>query len=126
MHYGLNQQQQEGDNMNTLQAAQQAFDRRIPDSDDLPILSGTIELHPDSNNTLVIPARIEFLAGDLHAIWIGDMVSGNWHRLPLAMRDCIGESSSYVPEAYDKLIEYAKEERAQSEVDAAIERRGGL
>lgn len=97
--------------MATLQAAQQAFDRRIPDSDDLPKVSGTIELHPDNDNTLAIPARIEYLYGELHAIWICDMISGNWHSLPLTMQDCIGEASSYLPEAYDKLIEYADDER---------------
>lgn len=105
--------------------AQAAYDNRQPDYEDEPILSGTIELHPDDDNTLVIPVKVEFLAGQAHALWICSITSGNWHSLPLEMGDCIGESSTYIPEAYDVLIGYAKEERAESEADAAIARQEG-
>lgn len=91
--------------MNNLRAAQEQYDNRQPDENELPILSGTIELHPERDNTLEIPVRVEFFMGEVHALWICSITSGNWHNLPYEMADCIGESSTYEVVAYEKLMQ---------------------
>lgn len=104
--------------MYTQSEMQQTFDRRLPDERGEPILTGTVELHPDADNTLEIPVKVEFLSGQAIKLWICSITSGNWHPLPMEMGDCIGESSTYIPEAYDVLIGYAREDYEQSLVEA--------